>query len=140
MIDLEDRLAALLLSDPAIKALVGNNCDWNRSSQGVTGPRIIMFLISAPVVYRMNGPVKHFMTRVQIDCRAETDMQSRDLGKAVDEFISGYKGTFGGVFIDGVFRDGKQSATERDSNSGNAALRWFARKIDYRFYWAPAQP
>lgn len=135
MIDLEDRLAALLLSVPAISGMVGNNADWNRSAQGITGPRIIMFVISAPVVYRMKGPIKHFMTRVQIDCRGDTDQQSRNLGNAVDGFISGYKGTFGGVFIDGVFRDGKHSATEKDG-----ATQWFARKLDYRFYWAPAQP
>lgn len=140
MNELEDVLAALLLSNSAIKDFVGNNCDWNRSAQGVVGYRIILFLISAPVIYRMKGPVRHYMSRVQIDCRAETDLQVRNLSKAVDGFMSGYKGEFAGVFIDGAFRDGKQSATERENSSGSSSIQWFARKLDYRFYWAPAQP
>lgn len=137
---LENRLAGLLLSDPAIRVMVGDNVDWNRSSQGVTGARIIMFVISSPVVYRMKGPVQHFMTRVQIDCRGETDKEARGLGEAVDALLSGYKGSFGGIVIDGVFRDGIQSATERDTTVAHTAIQWFARKLDYRFYWAPAQP
>ena len=126
-------LANLLLSSPPIKALVGNNVDWDTSAQGATGPRIIMFVISAPVAYKMSGPVKHFMTRVQFDCRANTAAQRRQLADALDAFLSGYNGTFSGFKFDGAFKDGHQTRFDLDG-----ATKWFQAQIDYRLFWAPA--
>jgi len=126
-------LANLLLSSPPIKALVGNNIDWDTSVQGATGPRIIMFVISAPVSYKMSGPAQHFMTRVQFDCRANTAAQRRQLADALDAFLSGYKGTFSGFKLDGAFKDGHQTRFDQDG-----ATKWFQAQLDYRLYWAPA--
>lgn len=131
---MQNVLASLLLSDTAIKNIVGNNVDWDVSVQGATGPRIIMFVISEPRVYRMKGEVKHYMTRVQFDCRANTALARRQLADALDAFLSGYKGTFGGIQFDGCFKDNHRTRFDMDGGT-----RWFQAQIDYRIFWAPAQ-
>ena len=81
----------------------------------------------------MSGPVKHYMTRVQFDCRANTAAQRRQLADALNAFLSGYKGTFSGFKFDGAFKDGHQTRFDLDG-----ATEWFQAQIDYRLYWAPA--
>lgn len=133
MVGLQDRLAALLLTDPAIKAMVGNNVDWDVAAQGATGPRIVMFVVSEPKDYTSTSEVKQYDTLVQLDCRANTALQRRQLVAAVDGFLSGYRGSFGGVRIQGAFKEGHRTRFDMEGNT-----RWFQAQMDYRIWWAPA--
>lgn len=131
---MQNVLAALLLTDPTIAEAVGVNVDWDVAAQGATGPRIIMFVISEPRVYTMKGEVKHYMTRIQFDVRAETALARRQLADALDAFLSGYRGVFGGCLFDGCFKDTHRTRFDLEGN-----VRWFSAQIDYRIFWAPAQ-
>lgn len=131
---MQDVLAALLLSNTAIKNMVDENVDWDVSAQGATGPRIVMFVISEPRAYKANGEVRHYETRVQFDCRANTALARRQLAGALDAFLSGYKGTYQGYRFDGCFKENHRTRFDADGGA-----RWFQAQIDYRIFWAPAQ-
>lgn len=131
---MQNVLYTLLMTDRTIQSMTGGSIDWDVAVQGITGPHIVMFLISEPRTYRMNGEVRHYMTRVQFDCRATSALARRQLADALDAFLSGYKGVFGGIQFDGCFKDGHRTRFDMDGNT-----RWFQAQIDYRIFWAPAQ-
>lgn len=132
---MQDVLANLLLSFPPLRAMVDDRIDWDATPQGQTGPRIVMFVISDPRTYTSDGQVNHFMTRVQFDCRANTALERRLLGEALDALLSGFRGEFEGVRFDGLFKDGHNTRFDSDGPD-----QWFTAQIDYRIFWAPAQP
>ena len=130
---MENVFAALLLTDPAIKDLVGFNVDWDVSAQGAVGPRIILHLVSEQREYTFQGDDGLRDALVQIDCRANTALERRQLVEAVDNFLSGYRGTFHGVSFRGAFKAGKRTRFDMDGGT-----RWFQAQMDYRIWWAKA--
>jgi hypothetical protein len=81
----------------------------------VTGDFVNLHVITAPRDYHSTGASGLRETRVQVDCWAETYAKAKGIARAVEAVVSGYSGTVGGVWFQGIFID-----TERDDDTGNA--------------------
>jgi len=93
----------LLLSDPAVAALVAGRVDWGGRPQGDAVPAISLSLISGGDVYHMGGLSRYVGAVVQIDVFAVDYDAADQTARAVNALLSGYRaGAFQGVFREGV--------------------------------------
>lgn len=127
-------LSNLLLAHAPLAAMVGRNIDWNVSPQGITGPRIVMFLISEPIDYTLAGPDLLRESRVQLDCRAATAAAARQLAEHLDSRLSGFRGEFQGFDFRGCFKRGHRTRSEE----GGQSVQVHTASIDYQIWWRPA--
>lgn len=136
---MEQVLANLLLSYAPLKAMVGTAIAWNISSQGVTGPRIVMTLISQPHDYTMAGKSGLVEARVQFDCRTNKRSgvspaaEVRTMAEHLDALLSGYRGKFASIRFAGIFKQG-----HRTSADVQGAIETHTASVDYIIWWKPA--
>lgn len=100
---MEEALRAMLLSVPAISALVGTRVDWGLAPQGQQLPCITLTVVT-------DGPVDHSLdgaglsqARVQADCWAATYAQAKALSRAVRTALDAWQGgVIAGAFLAGA--------------------------------------
>ncbi len=125
-------LANLLLTSPALKAMVSDRVDWDDIPQGEDKPAIVMFVISGVIDYTMAGASGLVATRVQCDSRARTAADARVVACAIAAVLSGYRGVFSGFQFGGVFQRGHRTAIDK-SGPGKT----YVDSRDYQIWWAP---
>lgn len=141
MIDLRPAIRTILLSDPAITAVVGASPNDRIYPgvlpQGETRPSIVYNQISEFLTYHMQGGTNQMSARMQINAWAASQAASVALAGLVFDKLSGYKGivSYGGspavsVDIQGVFHDNGADETDTASNPFR-----YSRRRDYIFWY-----
>lgn len=123
-------LANLLLAHHPLKALVGNNIQWDTMGQGSPLPYVVMFVISGVTDYTMEGASGYVATRIQFDCRGRTAAEARSAADALRDRLSGFRGVYSGVQFQGCFEMGQRTRFDRDG-----LVSWFTDSRDYMIHW-----
>lgn len=126
-------LANLLLEHAPLVALIDDKIDWDQLPAGVAYPAVVMFLISAPVSYHLQGPSKLVPARVQFDCRGRSRAEAKQVADAVEARLSGFKGIYEDVAFGGIFKLSHRSGSDADAANG-----WFTASMDFQIWSKPA--
>lgn len=127
---MEDAIINRLLATAGVTALVGTRVYPGVRTQGSSLPALVFNRISGARDYTMIEASGLVESRVQIDAWAEAYNAAKALAHAVREALSGIKGTFSGIEIDGVFLD-----SERDGFEVEAPDRLYRVSMDFNV-WA----
>lgn len=93
MKDIRPALRNLLLSDPAVSAMVGGSRIYSVVlDQAVVAPALVFHRVSGFTDYQMNGPSDLAQVLMQIDASSLTSDQSSQLADATHAKLSGFKG------------------------------------------------
>lgn len=128
---MEQAFIALLLSDSALVALVGDRIKWGTLTQGSVNPAVVLHLISDVPDYHMLGPSGLVESRIQIDCRGTSKASAKAAANAVQDLLSGYTGTVGSIKFQGIFKDSERSSFEKPTNGSEA---FHLASADYRVF------
>ena len=131
---MEEALRALLTGYAPLTALVGSRIYWDEIATGATRPCVVMYVVSSIPGYHMQGEDRLKQARVQIDCQAITTVSKWAVARAVDARLSGFKGTQGSVYFNGIFRT--LDRDKRESSTADDTLR--VRQQDYEIWWKPS--
>ncbi len=109
MATIEEAVNAVLLATPGVTAIVGASTAARiyplRIPQDAPRPAIAYQKISSPKQMSHSGSSNLARTRLQITCQGETYTSVKALAAAVRTALIGYRGTVGGVRIDGILID-----------------------------------
>ena len=94
---IDEAIRAILLSNPALYALVGTRIYPLQLPLSCTFPAISYSFPSDP--YKRVARA----ARLQVDCWAEDFTQCKNLKKLVETALDGYSGTVFGINIEGIF-------------------------------------
>lgn len=131
---MEGALTALLLGNAGVTALAGQRVYWRLVPQGVaTGSWVVMHRVSGQRDYTTQAPSGLVSSRVQVDCVGASYGAAKVLARAVVAAAGGYRGTVGGMAIQGIFIDAERD--DDDSNTGDVATR-FRTSLDLQI-WHP---
>jgi hypothetical protein len=103
MLDLPPALRTLLLADPTVSSIVGTRVFPLRVPQGEKGDSIVYNRVSEDTEYNLVGPSHLSVTRVQVDAWSTRVDGARLLANAVQDILSGYRGTVASVPVQGAF-------------------------------------
>ncbi|NVP55965.1 DUF3168 domain-containing protein [Mycoplana rhizolycopersici] len=93
---MEEEITALLAG------VAGGRRHWFQAPQDAPRPYVVMQRITGRANYHMKGPSGYVLSRVQIDCYADTRTEAKVTARAVTAALSGYRGgTIQGMFLDG---------------------------------------
>jgi hypothetical protein len=127
---MEEAIINRLLATAGVTALVGTRVYPGARTQGSSLPALVFNRISGVRDYTMTEASGQVESRVQIDAWAVSYAAAKTLARAVRACLSGIKGTYSGVAIQGVFLDG-----ERDTFEGEAPDRIYRVSMDFNV-WA----
>lgn len=127
---MEEAIINRLLATAGVTALVGTRVYPGTRRQGSPLPALVFNRISGVRDYTMVEPSGLVESRVQIDAWASEWLGAKTLARAVRASLSGIKGTFSGIEVQGVFLDG-----ERDTFEGEAPERLYRVSMDFNV-WA----
>lgn len=131
---MQTKLANLLLAHAPLAALVpGPRLQWDMLPQGTPQGTIAMTLISGIKDYHMLGPSGLATARVQFDCRDATAAKARAIANALEDRLSGFRGTFQGFKFMGCFE-----VSQRTSSGKVDTHTWFTDSRDYSITWGLA--
>lgn len=130
---MEGDLRALLVGHAPLTALVGQRIYWDGEPQGADRPCVVMYVVSGTPGYHMQGPDKIKPVRVQFDSQAVLSTEKWAVAEAVENLLSGYRGTVGDTYFSGIFLMMSRDKTEPSTESGTFRVRqldfeiWFRR-------------
>lgn len=129
---MEEDLRALILGDASVSSLVGTRVSWAERPQGGALPAIVLWVISQPVAYNLQGAQALTQTRVQADCWGATYAGAKGAAQALSRLLSGYEGEQGDTLFQGVFQDGAREGRDASANTtGSDPERFFRSSIDF---------
>lgn len=112
MKDIRAGLFSFLSSDPGVSGVVTANGIARIFPvilpQSVKLASVVYTRVSGRSEYTMQGADGLARSRMQIDAWAPTAPAASDLANKVKDAISGYTGTMGSVFVQGVFMDSER--------------------------------
>ena len=127
---MEEALRALLLSGSDLTAQVGTRVHCVRSPQAAALPRVVLYRISGERDMHMQGPSGLVASRVQVDCIGASYGSAKAVARAVETVLSGYSGTFSGIWFQGVFL-----ISERDDyEDGDTPDKLFRTSLDFNIW------
>lgn len=99
MITIEEGLAAFLVANAAVNAIVSGRVYPNKLPQTVTLPALTYQRIDTPRVHShdTSGATGTAHPRIQFDCWAASYSSAKSLSDALRGALNGYKGTMGSV-------------------------------------------
>lgn len=112
---IEEALAAHILADADITALIGDRIYPNVAPQDAELPLLVYQRISSPRVRSQSGPSGLAHPRFQIRAKAASYSEARDLAGKVRVSLDGFAGTMGGgggVSVGATFLDNERDAYE----------------------------
>ena len=112
MSSIKQSVRTRLLQSATIAGLCGANVFTGRSDQGQALPRINITRISGGQEHDLDGAAANANPRIQIDCRAATDVAADALADAVRNMLDGYTGTMGTHSIDVAVLDNRLDLDE----------------------------
>lgn len=119
---MEEALTSLLLADARVRYLIGDRLHWGRLPQGVAArPYGILQVISGLPDYVNSGASGLEQSRIQVDGYADTALLARDVAAAITHVLEVFKGTVGGVQLQGGFISGRRDF-QVDAAGGSARL------------------
>lgn len=130
---MQTKLAPLLLTSPALVALVGDRVDWDTLPQGSPRGTISMHVVSGIVDYHMRGSSGLEFARIQLDCRDATAAKARAIAEALKAKLSGFRGIYQGYQFQGCFE-----VAQRTSFGKVESHTWFTDSRDYEINWGLA--
>lgn len=121
-------LAARLLADPDVAALVGINVEWDDRAADAPLPAITLQTISDPQPQNHDGFDQFRPTRVQVNCLARTKTQAIAVRNAAIAALigPGYAegASFLQSFVDGGGSDAEQTPTGRICRERTDLIIW----------------
>lgn len=125
----EEEFRSLLLVSPiANLGVLPGQVNWGEHPQGASYPALVLNWVSGAEGYTQQGRDGLTSARIQIDCYGFTYGIVRDLRRALEGFLGGYRaGRFSGIFL----------LTVRVSREGgsNEAARPYRASMDFQIYW-----
>ncbi|OLP56669.1 hypothetical protein BJF92_11310 [Rhizobium rhizosphaerae] len=98
---MEESLMAHLLASTDLTAIVGQRIRYGRASQTDARPFVVLQVVSGSETYTMAGPSGYRVSRLQVDCYAESYATAKRAVRAVRAALSDFReGGIQGVFID----------------------------------------
>ena len=102
---MEADLRTLLLADTGVAGATGGRVTWGHRPQGSALPAVVLHRVGGAKGYHINGESGPFQPRVQVNCLGETDLAVTDLFGIVQAALSGYAGTVGNTYFQGILQD-----------------------------------
>ncbi len=124
---MEQALVALMLADAGITALVSTRIQWVFGPQASTSPYIVMSRVSGVRDYSYQGPTTFIESRVQIDCWGLTYASTKEVARACETKLSGYRGIQGTTDFKGMFLENERDGFEDDQTP----TRHFRVSLDF---------
>ena len=129
MNSIETAIIAIFLASTTLTALCGMRIYPMILPDDCQYPAISYQRISETPDYTLDGPGTFDEVRLQIDCWAETALQTRALADVIRTSIDGLSGTCSGLTIWNAMRDNAQDFYEPDH-------RLYRHSVDYRIQFA----
>lgn len=126
----EPAIYALLAADAGVSALVGARIYQGRLPQDPTYPALVYQVVSEQMDTAYDGAVGPGTQRIQVDSYDDDYPGSRALDAAVKEALTGARGTYATVQIEGVFQAGSRYLYEEDPT-----LRLHRWSSDFFVHW-----
>lgn len=124
---MEEDLLALLLADTAVAALVEGRAAWGQRLQNDGLPALVLYLISQPIEYSLDGPSLPIESRVQIDCWGGSPASAKAAARAVAGLLSGWSGVHGATLFQGIFQENARDGHE----DGEGEERIWRSSLDF---------
>jgi len=93
----EEAVIQILLGATSVQAIAGDRVFPSQLPDAVTYPAVVVQRAGGAPEYDMRGEAGIGVSRVQVDCYAESYAQMVDLKRAVRALLSGYQGPAGGL-------------------------------------------
>lgn len=106
---MEEDLRALLLANSGVATMVGSRVTWGGRPQGGALPAVVLHLVGGAKTYTLTGESGPIAKRVQANCLAADYLGAVNTFRAVTAALSGYAGTFGGTYFQGILQDSEPS-------------------------------
>ena len=126
---MEEDLRTLLLADAGVTAAVGGRVTWGARPQGSPLPAVVLHNIGGLKSYHLGGEAGPFQPRVQVNCLGESYLDALSTCRAVVAAISGYAGTVGGTYFQGILQDSEPRSL--DDAAGESEQRVFGLTADF---------
>lgn len=129
---MEEDLAARLLADSGVAAIVGVRVNWVERPQGESLPAIVLQIVSSGRDYVLDGPQSLREDRVQADCWGLTYAAAKSAARAVIAALEP-PATHGSTKFNGAFVD-----AERDGREDIGTALVFRTSLDLMVWHRPA--
>lgn len=131
MSDISQAVRAILVADAGVSAIT-TRIHTDHLPQSVNLPAVVMWAVSSVGVDYIAGFTGMEQTVLQIECLDKTRGGSAALWKAVNQALSGYRGTSSGVVIRSVSQSSGHFDREDRPESGSDIFR-FVTVQDFEF-------
>jgi hypothetical protein len=119
---LEAYLAAVLLADAEIAAVVADRVLADSLPQQPPGPCVILHLVSAPPTdHSLSAPTGVRAVTFQVDAWASTRAIAISVAAAARRVLDGHTGAAGGLEVQGVFHVGERVDRDEDAKLSRAS-------------------
>jgi hypothetical protein len=107
-------LRAMILADPAVKALVVDRVHPVILPQPVDLPAVVLNVVSVVPVMSHAGPSGLMKVRVQVDCYGKTYLDAAKVAQALRTLLSGFRGFARGSNVPAVFLEAERDLYDSD--------------------------
>ncbi len=136
MADITKAITIHLNSITAIDDLVNKRITPDTKPQNSEFPAISIFAASGDSVQDLDGGSGIANDTIQIDCWSESRTEANDLAELIRAELVGFRGTMGGIFVEGVTITSKVDDTEDPVEGSNNYV--YKRIFDYDFWYSEA--
>lgn len=126
---MEEDLRALLLADQEVAEAVGARVTWVARPQGSALPAVVLHNVGGFKGYHLSGESGPRQPRVQVNCLGDSLKSAHGAFRAVMAVLSGYSGTFGGTYFQGILQDSEPR--DLSDPDGATEQRVFGLTVDF---------
>jgi hypothetical protein len=130
-------LRTLLLEDAGLSDIVGSRVTWGTRPQGSALPAVVLHLIGGAKGYHLTAETGPRSARVQANCLASSYLTATDTFRAAAAALSGYSGTVGSTYFQGILQDSEPS--DLNEADGATEQRTFGTSADFIVYHTPQE-
>lgn len=130
-------LRTLLLADADLSGIVGSRVTWGSRPQGSALPAIVLHLIGGDKRYSLGSEAGPRSARVQVNCLAANYLSAITTFRAVADILSGYSGTVGTTYFQGILQDSEPS--DLSEADGVTDQRTFGTSADFIVHYTPQE-
>lgn len=123
MSDIVQAVKSILAADSGVSAITTRIIS-DHLPQSMNTPAVVMWTVSSIAVDHLAGFTGFEQSILQVECYADTRAQSAALWKAVNEALSGYRGTSAGVPVRSVSQSSGHYDREDPPEAGSDRYRY----------------